>query len=389
MSGRDVQPPPEWWLNKQAVDGLTEEDALHQWAQLSKGQRFYARHNKVLRPHKKRGSSVKAPPEHWMESMRKAGMSDPDALSKWTTGLTNKQREWARVSPRFIAATAARAQARLDAGADDIRTKNIVLRGTGRRIHATPEIAEQAHLESYRESADRVSREWREFQDIHATGCSVAGCPMAPRNDGAPTLFTLMVHARIDRTEPYQDLHRLRGEARNEQLQKTKCLCIWHNFVGKQSGGSPSSSDEDHKALVEIKKGGCTHPLHSSMAYASLVPSSMQDPSVTGFLDVSHVIPKVVKGQNTFSSLLHDVQAGHAAIHCKFCHKLWTLCESAKMYDASTCQDQFHRLLVQHPAFVHHFDVSTAAIDWSQEKAIHGASKKAGRNKRKRSAGSE
>ncbi len=106
-----------------------------------------------------------------------------------------------------------------------------------------------------------------------------------------------------------------------------------------------------------------------------------------GFLEVSHVHRRSVKGTESDRDRLANLVDSTAVVHCRFCHKLYTICEFAKLYDTPMCQDQFAKLLVQAPAFVQHFEQSTQGYDWAAERAKLSASKSAackGKKKRKR-----
>ena len=127
------------------------------------------------------------------------------------------------------------------------------------------------------------------------------------------------------------------------------------------------------------------------MPYAAMFPSPDSDPTAIGFLDVSHV----VLGQTPltgakYTKLLRDLESGDAVVHCKFCHKLYTLCERRHFSDAPLTQYEFALCLKMFPAFVHHFDIATGGFDWVIEKErrgfIHreGIRKREERNKEKK-----
>ena len=121
-------------------------------------------------------------------------------------------------------------------------------------------------------------------------------------------------------------------------------------------------------ALVELarykERTGCEHPCHHNMSYATLVPGADVDPLMYGFLEVSHFN----RGNEDIRGTgLEDVQRGLAEIHCKFCHRLFTLCEDAQMYDTEFTQHQYAQLLKYNPAFVQYFIEKTIGFDWKAE----------------------
>ncbi len=162
------------------------------------------------------------------------------------------------------------------------------------------------------------------------------------------------------------------GSAREAEVQKTDCKCAWHHFMHTrvQMGYTPDGKYCTNTGLkLQLRKRkektGCQHPLHKGMPYSSLVPSSCDDPLVYGFLDVSHVrLGRTASKTHGEAQLLADLDSGAAVIHCKFCHFLYTVCENAMKFSSAKSQYYFSVLLRKLPAFVQHFDESTAGFDW-------------------------
>lgn len=221
---------------------------------------------------------------------------------------------------------------------------------------------------------DTASRQMMAYQTTHIRGCTSDGCDLAPSDTHEP-LLCLFEHDHVSRESKTASVTALRGNARSIEQAKTQVLCLWHHFTKTRAERGDGSVDTrrhlPHRELGQLKlKTGCQHPLHSSMAYAALIPSTTADPLMTGFLHVSHIVRgTTVRGRirsgNPHQQKLDDVANGIAVIHCGMCHKLYTLCENAMLSDAPYVQHRYSRLLRQYPAFVQHFDQATAGVDWA------------------------
>lgn len=299
-----------------------------------------------------------------------------DEIEQEWKGFTYAQRRkrWdhARQKQRTLEA----AQAAVAAGTASLRTASYATRG-GYRHHATLELGHQISL---KENNRRVSEDRLQFRLKHATGCVFPGCPLGPQ-EGSEVLFTLLEHGHIDPTKKKGVVTAMKGLAREQELLKTRCLCIWHHCVHVRevrlsSNGKRTVKVADDRRLLQQTKqvNRCEHPLHASMPYASLVDAD--HPVYVGFLDISHVrrglTTTCMRGMTpraaTAIELLLDHRNEKASVHCKFCHKLYTLCEDAMLSDAPLTQQQYALLLKKHPAFVQHFHEQTNGFDWAAER---------------------
>lgn len=316
----------------------------------------------------RRCKPIKPPPEYWVTKCTKEGLSDTQISSRWVNELTKEQRRTCfRMVDRY-AATMSAAQQRVANGTADVRTLNYVKNG-GKRKHESSEAAEMALQIAKIEAAARRSADLLNFRIQHTAGCSIAGCVFAPSPFDTPVQLLLFEYDHREEEQKVAYVTSLSGEVRSEELTKTDCKCLWHHFIHTrdQSGHQPAQERNENakRDLAAWKeRTGCQHPCHSNMAHAELVPAASDDPLMCGFLEVSHVTRGV---QWSSASKLNDLKLGQAVVHCKFCHRLYTLCEDAQMYDTPFTQDQYFLLLKYHPAFVQHFLEVTAGFDWKAE----------------------
>lgn len=222
----------------------------------------------------------------------------------------------------------------------------------------------------------RLSKARLVFRLANAKGCSVEGCPLAPI-EGDQQILELLEHDHIDETTKRACVSTLASSSREEELAKTRCVCLWHHWLHtrEQVGDRPIAEKKQNSrlrvALLLWKEMmHCEHPCHDSMPYASLVPQAEEDPLIKGFLEVSHVL----RGRLHETSVkdkdhLKDLLDGKAVIHCKFCHALWSLCEDSKLHSTPRTTHEMQVLQARHPEVVKHFEEKTAGFDWVAEKA--------------------
>jgi hypothetical protein len=188
--------------------------------------------------------------------------------------------------------------------------------------------------------------------------------------------FCLLDFDHRDRSTKVNGVMMLEGAARNIELTKTDCLCLWHHWMhtALQLGWSDAMAQPDmNQVQTELGKfkleRGCQHPLHHSMWYAPLL---LQNPNHASFLEGSHVFRKAdipARGRAPHLRLL-ELQSGASVVHCRFCHRLWTICERVKLEDGRgrVIQASFALLLQRFPSFVQHFEVVTQGFDWDAER---------------------
>jgi len=278
-------------------------------------------------------------------------------------------------------------------GSTDPRLLTMVRRG-GLHPHATESERSAAYKSAIVDFGIRQSTELLDFRQRHATGCSVVGCPLAP--SGSDVILTLLEHDHINRTTKIDSVTQLTGSARVSELAKTRVLCCWHHFAKTRDEHRHMNVSE--RPCVQLRKlgqrkldTGCQHPLHSQMPYAQLVPVS-GDPLVVGFLEVSHITRGCESKLNQdpsarASAYSADLISGRAVVHCKFCHRLYSLCEAARLYTTPLTQHQYGLLLRRYPSFVQYFDIAVSDFDWDACKArlVQRQSLAAKNRKRRRS----
>lgn len=272
-------------------------------------------------------------------------------------------------------------------GTATARQTNSVRKG-GNQKHSSPEEAAAADAASRRARDERRSEERLQFQLERAAGCSFEGCILSEC-----ALHTLIEHDHLDRRTKTGNLAHLEGIPKEQEALKTRPLCLWHHFMKTRNEGDrphlpisdPANSNEFHKLGLLKQKMRCTFPVHSQMIYSPLVE---MDATSRGFLDVSHLVRgddhQGLSNHTRAVRYLADLTASRAEVHCKFCHRLYTLCERAKMYNTACTQQQFAVLLRQSPAFVQYFEIATEGFDWEAEKDRIRAKQSAGLKGKKR-----
>lgn len=319
-------------------------------------------------------STLFLPPPEWRAHCRAQDMSIPAMETLWAEMTRDQRRSWIRRQTKI-----ANARARVEAGTASIRETLYAQRG-GHQRHATDEERKSAKQAAIRSRDLRRSSSALAFKKSTAVGCVVDECPLHEEVDtsSAPWI-TLLEYDHRDASEKVAMVSLLHGVEREIEHAKTDTKCLWHHHLHTRHSGDwkiasklPRKFQRQIAAIKESK--GCEHPVHKTMEYAALVPSSNDDPLVHGFLHVSHIrldVKEVVRP--SYSVKLDHLNAGSAVIHCAFCHRLWTACEHAKIFDTPVSRHHFDLLLKRSPAFVQHFEESTVGIDWSEVKRRRGA----------------
>jgi hypothetical protein len=324
-------------------------------------------------------SIIAPPPEAWIERMvERKEFSRKDAVSMWKgtagwwgKGFTYKQRIRQIRHEREKAELLARAQAKVADGTADARTRTFALNG-GYRRHADLLVGRKINR---RETSVKFSAKRLEFRLQHAKGCVVGGCPLAP-NDQVPLLI-LLEHDHINPASKRSIVTKsgISDRAREEEVKKTQCLCLWHHFVKTRQERrirpiSEIGPSERNYELAKLKATlGCTHPCHAIMPYSSLVPSGDVDDHVYAFLQVAYLLPGANPLDHNASSHLENIANGKAQVYCKFCRCLYTMAEDAHLSESPHSMQQFQLLEARFPAFVTHFREKTAGFDWISHRA--------------------
>jgi len=305
------------------------------------------------------------PPPSWK---RDSIIGDAARMEAWTTTTTNKQRHNAWTSWGVNVRRLRMAKERLEAGTANRRTVAYVAAGRQHR-YATPEESAAAHRRAIDVFNARVSVSLLAFRRAQSPGCSIPDCPLGPC-DEEPLLYLLNRVGAGRWTESSAE------RAAADPVERAKpppvTLCAWHYHARLcDARGVDVPVRLSSRQLGQMKiESGCSHPLHASMPYASLVPTPGDDRRVVAFLQVSHVRRgrERIRDPATLEAVyIRDLQSGEAVIHCDFCHRLVTLCEMARLHDTEYAQQQFALLLRRFPSFVQHFDESTAGFDWAAE----------------------
>lgn len=321
-----------------------------------------------------------APPK-WLEKQVATGMTVDEAKQMWTSA-TAKYRGIVNECLKRKRKTVDAAKARFDAGARDSRTMSVIQNG-GWRSHATPEAAAAANRESMKAADMRKLADILEFRLLHATACSVDGCPIQPTEE-ARVPFCFLEHIHINPAERKGYVTHMPPSLREKEVENTATLCLWHHFAQtrERRGFTPAGQrgTMPAKELGALKiEAGCQHPLHDTMSYAPLF--SAADPRAVGFFEVSHLrrggAHKAAVGDHRMQIYLSDLASGDAVVHCSFCHALWTQCERIQIHPCtpnSVHQDELLRRCF--PAFVSNFEEVTAGSDWEAAAAMSKRSKK-------------
>jgi hypothetical protein len=343
-------PPPQWWIDEQHAAGLDDAAIKVLWEVGTKpAKRNYIRTMPATK--KKSGVKPEAPPAEWIAVQRAVGFDDDDEIIRmWENEMTAMERQGARRRAGIAAtATWAGKGKKCDApheswvadqratGLDDDEIHEKWTRGmTSTQRNATKGV---------------VSLRRIEFHAANTTGCSVDGCILAPgQQPPEMVLPCLFVHAKRN------DAH-------------SGCVCLRHLVKGRPRVHDERVVEPDEIELMSMKHTvGCQHPLHASMWYAPLIPApgvnSTTMAATQSFIDVSHI------------------RSGEAVLHCRFCHALWGLMEQLRLFNSPLYQAQFAQLIRVSPAFVQHFEQTTADFDWATERATYGARVSSGNKRR-------
>ena len=311
------------------------------------------------------------PPPSWRRSIK----DDAKRVRLWMgVSIAMRRHVWNAVKAAEKRESMMKARVALDPS--DERARNFLVKRDRMmsRFDHTAEDRIKQRYQAIRLNAHRESHKVLRFQREHIKGCSVVGCVLAP-NDKEP-LLSLFEHDHLTRDGKRDSVTRLFGSARVLEQKKTQVLCLWHHVL---------KTREEHGTVVEAKhrknifyrrlgeykmKVGCQHPLHDSMPYAGMASKTSDDPRFVGFLHVSH-ITRAPKGRrkDSYKSRMNDIQSGLAVVHCAMCHRLYTACEMAKLYDTPVAQFNFKRLSEEAPDFVRHFEDATSGYDWVAARA--------------------
>jgi hypothetical protein len=311
------------------------------------------------------------------------------AIHHWKHVFDKHKRATAKYCLKKRMATLERARVAVAAGHANNRVRMFAQNG-GHHQHESYEAAGLAHEASMQAANDRASAEWLAFKVKHVKGCSVPGCDLGPGKIDA-VLLCLFDYVRAIPGQPTLAVFTSRGAAREEVAAKTACKCLWHHFshTASEQNYQPVSRvrDQGPRDIARIKEArGCQHPLHATMPYSALVRGALETPSGVGFLDVSHVTRGRSTRRLSHHERIDDLATGAAVVHCKFCHRLYTLCEAANLTSTDFTRQQFELLSSTYPKFVDHFNQATAGFDWAKERDRVNQEKSAGRARAKRSA---
>jgi hypothetical protein len=304
----------------------------------------------------------RTPPESWVAQMLgQRGFGRDAALGEWDT-LSRSIRIKKHNTAIALKARLVRFAAKVADGTANQRTRSYVEHGGLRHYRSVGE----ALFLTKKENRARVSASRLQFRLKNAKGCSVKGCPMsAACHTEFPVFHCHLVHEYMDENEKWASVPAMKASDRDEALAKTRVVCQWHRFLNKELSTGQS------RPIARLKaKDGCLHPLHSGMEYSGLV---REGPEWCLFVEIAHHALGSRRrllnyGPSKDAVLIQDVEDGLATTYCRFCHKLWTLCEIARLSDAPATTHQYNLLLKRYPAFVQDFEEVTEGFDWEQEK---------------------
>lgn len=357
-------PRPEWCPSL-----INPEARMKAWRELSWSQRTCARrmierHARGLRNH-----DVKPPPPQWC-----IPLISPAARMKLWSSLGKSDRAHIKHSIQSRNRCIAEAQTAIDAGTATERQRIFIAKGAWRtKRHADATASAAALRLAKLQHDERQSTSMLQFRLQHSTGCVVDNCPL--RSD-AP--LCLLEQDHRDPRDKVDQIARLKGGARLNEVGKTDCKCLWHHFLHTREDRNFQPVDSQRclqmRDLGRLKEtAGCQHPCHSGMPYASLVPPATDDPRMYAFLEVAHHRVGTHGGRSKTHSIrvrryMEDLGAGIASIYCAFCHAIYTVCEKAKMCRSPMIQFQFKQIEQMFPAMVEFFHHQTHGVNWVAER---------------------
>lgn len=290
------------------------------------------------------------PPDWWRPEIT----VEAERYLAWLS-LESKERKYTRDNYASMQKNRERLRQKVEDGTANLWQRRLWERGFQNR-HKTPEAAAKAQAMVQEDSHRRISEETLAYRLKYSSSCSVEGCPLSK-----PWLLCLVWHDHTP-TKTATTAWR-RASDREALLGETKCVCLWHHYMNMRGRRNFKPAVTELSLLKEVT--GCQHPLHSKMPFASLVPSAEDDPLMYGFLQVSHRIRKCGP-QHTPPVLLDQLKCGDAAVHCSFCHAIWSLCENYSLYSTAPLTAHEATVLAKDmPEFVANFKYHTAGVDWA------------------------
>lgn len=243
-------------------------------------------------------------------------------------------------------------------------------------MHSDP--VERGRTAATNRSMEYNANDALQFRLRYARGCSVAGCPLGPIVGGdtpnSQPLLCILEHDHRNPEEKVDGVMMLSGSAREQEVAKTDCKCLWHHAIhtrehtGVQAASEPRSTRTHDTIELRHRRDRtrCEHPLHDSMSYASLVPTSAVDPLVFSFMTVTQISCRRIDTNS--SSRLTELELGQARIFCRFCHAIHRMCGRWKTSNIKGVTSHDYELLLRTtPAFIQCFDDMTSDVDWTAQ----------------------
>ena len=319
-----------------------------------------------------------SPAPSWVHRLSKGGNRSMAELRVMWGELSIKQRRSRWLNEVMKENLLAKSRKAVEKGKANARTRNLVTKG-GNVCHGKDNDARLMYeVERHKRKCHLTSQDTLDFRLRAARGCCEHGCPLGPPKDGENAVpLSLLEHDHVDPATKTTLVTWLTGAAREDELKKTVCRCLWHHFVRTREQLNHRSVEEraltqrvENTKVAEWKEyTHCQHPHHSQMPYASLVPSAHEDPLMVGFLNVSplHLQPVPFRERSTGEKRLELLETGTALVFCKFCRALYRQCERSKLAATPFALHQMPLLKRVSPEFVDHFEKATAGFDWAAE----------------------
>jgi hypothetical protein len=323
-----------------------------------------------------RKGECKPSPEWWnvQQKAQDPEITEAELRQKWT-GLTKEQRNTAsRTLPRKRKRLEKASVILQNAPASQHTNRSLTLtrlfveQGGRPKAFHDAEKSLQSRRDATTRSNHRVSKGRQQLAETFRTGCATNGCPYTSPVDAIPDFYEL---DHIDPSQKKDDVGSLFNEDREAELKKVQCLCLWHHFLktARQRRFRPVQElpNLNIRKLAELKTSrGCQAPFHSTLLKEGCIDFSSE--VAHGFLEVSHLRRQAVPSkQLTPIQKLDDILESRAEVHCKFCHKLYTLCELQKLFPlAPYVISRFRQLQVGFPQVIEYFEAKTRGYDWEE-----------------------
>lgn len=304
------------------------------------------------------------PPPSWRRSIK-----DDSLRRKEWSDATKDQRRGAWKIWNHMQRCLHQMTARLKINPDDTRAQSWMQRHNWWEAFRNRSPKEEAEFryKQARIECNQMSERLLAFQQARIRGCTVIGCPLGIDVTPEP-VFAMFEHDHVTPADKVKGVTRMHGSRREAEAEKTQVLCMWHHYLNtaKQQNHRHSIITKD-SARTQLRAykvlTRCEYPYHDEMPYSVL----MKYPEIIGFLDVSHVrrsLTESTRQRSSAQTRMEDLKNGRAVIHCRMCHRMFTVCEQAMIHESPLSVHQYQRIAQQYPDFIRYFHEVTDGFDW-------------------------